>query len=150
MDNATQIKTFLWFNNNLNDALAFYQSIFHDLVVHSTHEKDVGGTLSTADFSIGGHRFTAMNWPGGPEFNDAISLSVNCDGQSETDRLWEAITTEGTAGNCGWCKDAFGLSWQINPIEMHEHLGNPDPVKSAYAWQAFRKMNKIVLKDLYV
>ena len=150
MANVMQIKTFLWFNNNLNEALAFYQGIFQDFVIYSTHVKEGDGALSTADFSICGHRFTAMNWPGGPEFNEAISLSVSCDGQSETDRLWEAITAEGTAGNCGWCKDAFGLSWQINPIQMRDHLGNPDPEKSAYAWQAFRKMNKIILKDLFI
>jgi predicted 3-demethylubiquinone-9 3-methyltransferase (glyoxalase superfamily) len=78
-----------------------------------------------------------------------ISLSIECDGQEETDRLWNAITKEGKAGQCGWCVDKFGVSWQVSSKQMREHLGNPDPVKADYAMQAMRKMGKIVIRDLY-
>jgi predicted 3-demethylubiquinone-9 3-methyltransferase (glyoxalase superfamily) len=84
---------------------------------------------------------------GGPEFNDSISLSIQCDGQDETDRLWDAITAEGKPGQCGWCKDKWGVSWQITPIQMRDYMGSSDPEASAYAWQALRGMGKIVLAD---
>ncbi len=90
-----------------------------------------------------------MNHPGGPAFNDSISISVQCDGQAETDRLWNAITKEGAPGQCGWCKDKWGLSWQITPIQLRDHVGNPDPKKAEYAWTALRGMTKIVIEDLY-
>ncbi|MFM5904591.1 MAG: VOC family protein, partial [Micrococcales bacterium] len=94
-----------------------------------------------------GHEFIGMNAPGGPKFNDSISLSINCDGQDEVDRLWEAITSEGKAGQCGWCVDKWGLSWQVSPIQMRDYLGDPDPEKQAYAWEALRNMTKIQLSD---
>ena len=109
----------------------------------------MNGTLFTADFSIFGHEFIGMNWAGGPEFNDSISLSLNVDGQDEVDRLWDAFTAKGKAGQCGWLKDEWGLSWQVSPIQMREHLENPDRAKAEYANNALRKMTKIVIRDLY-
>ncbi|MFM5905172.1 MAG: VOC family protein, partial [Micrococcales bacterium] len=97
MSKPAQLKTFLWFDGGLGEALAFYQSTFKDVVVHS-RTPGADGQLFTADFSIFGHEFIGMNAPGGPKFNDSISLSINCDGQDEVDRLWEAITSEGKAG----------------------------------------------------
>ena len=90
-----------------------------------------------------------MGWPGGPKFNDSISLSLNVDGQAEVDRLWDAITHDGEAGQCGWCKDKFGLSWQVSPIQMRDWLENADPAISSYAWQALRGMTKIVIDGLH-
>ena len=149
MNQPSTLKTFLWFNNNLEESLGFYKATFHDVVVHSSGRPEADGKLMTAEFSIFGQEFIGMGWPGGPEFNSAISLMVLCDGQDETDRLWEAITKEGAEGQCGWCTDQFGLSWQIIPKQMGEHTGNADPEKSAYAWQAMRGMKKIVIADLY-
>jgi predicted 3-demethylubiquinone-9 3-methyltransferase (glyoxalase superfamily) len=74
-------------------------------------------------------------------------LSVSCDGQEETDALWEALTAEGAAGQCGWCTDKFGVAWQISPKQMRDYLGNPDPEAASYAWGALRQMGKIVLAD---
>jgi predicted 3-demethylubiquinone-9 3-methyltransferase (glyoxalase superfamily) len=110
---------------------------------------DPDGPIFTADFSIFGHDLIGMNWAGGPHFNESISLSIQCDGQKEIDRLWKAITKEGQEGQCGWCKDKWGLSWQVTPFELGGYLGNADPVLSHYANQAFRKMKKIVIRDLY-
>ena len=149
MDTATTLKTFLWFDGNLAPALAFYRELFKDnLVIHSSGHPEPDGKLMTADFSIFGQEFIGMGWPGGPKFNDAISLSINCDGQEQTDYYWDSITALGKAGQCGWCVDEFGVSWQVSPIQMRDHLQNADPQKAAYAWQAMRAMTKIVIQDL--
>ena len=147
MPKTTSLKTFLWFNGQLDEALAFYQETFDDVVIRSLNRPDPNGPLFTADFSIYGHEFIGLNAAGGPEFNDSISLSLNVDGQDEVDRLWDAITKDGTAGRCGWCVDKFGLSWQVSPYQMRDHLGNPDPEAAAYAMQALRQMGKIVIDD---
>ena len=118
MTQPTQLKTFLWFDGNLAEALDFYAKTFTDFKLHSSGNPEANGKLMTADFAIHGHEFIGMGWPGGPKFNDAISLSLNVDGQDEVDRLWDAITKDGEEGQCGWCKDKWGLSWQITPIAM--------------------------------
>jgi len=142
----TILKTFLWYQKDLAGALDFYKATFTDVVVHSEN-RGPDGNLFTADFSIYGHELIGMCIEGGPEFNDSISLSIQCDGQDETDRLWDAITAEGKPGQCGWCKDKWGVSWQITPIQMRDYMGSSDPEASAYAWQALRGMGKIVLAD---
>ena len=150
MANTSSLRTFLWFNNTLEDALEFYSQIFGEsFTLISSHRPESEGKLMSAEFSIYGHELVGMGWPGGPEFNASISLSISCDGQAETDLLWDAITKEGAAGECGWCVDPFGVSWQITPRQMSQHLGNSDPVKAAFAWQAMRGMSKIVIADLY-
>jgi predicted 3-demethylubiquinone-9 3-methyltransferase (glyoxalase superfamily) len=145
---ATSLKTFLWFGGGLEEALEFYRETFGDVQINSLNR--MGETLFTADFSIFGHEFIGMNWAGGPEFNDSISLSLNVDGQEEVDRLWDAITREGTEGQCGWCKDKWGLSWQVSPKEMRIWLENPDAEVRNYANNALRAMKKIVIDDLHV
>ena len=133
----------------MDDALAFYSATFIDFVINTENRPAPDKPRFTADFSIYGHEFIGMNWPGGPAFNDSVSLSLNVDGQAEVDRLWAAITERGKAGQCGWCVDEFGLSWQVSPIQMREHLENPDREKAAYANDALRKMTKIIIDDLY-
>ena len=150
MTEQTRLKTFIWFPGNMDDALDFYAKTFSDFVIHSENRPDPAGARFTADFSIYGHEFIGMNWAGGEPFNDAISLSLNVDGQDEVDRLWDAITAKGKPGRCGWCTDEFGLTWQVSPIQMREHLENPDREKAEYANQALRKMSKIIIRDLYV
>ena len=150
MTKPTSLKTFLWFDGNLEEALDFYRETFGSgFVLHSAGRPETNGKLMTADFAIYGHEFIGMGWPGGPKFNDSISLSLNVDGQAEVDRLWDSITTDGQAGQCGWCKDKFGLSWQVSPIQMRDWLENPDPDVSGYAWQALRGMTKIVIEELH-
>jgi predicted 3-demethylubiquinone-9 3-methyltransferase (glyoxalase superfamily) len=149
MNQPTKLKTFIWFPGNMDEALAFYQKIFTDFKINSENRPDLNGPRFTADFSIYGHEFIGMNWPGGDSFNNAISLSLNVDGQAEVDRLWEAITAKGKEGQCGWCVDPFGITWQVSPIQMREHLENPDKAKAEYANQALMRMTKIVIEDLY-
>ena len=144
----TTLKTFLWFGGELDDALDFYSSTFTDVVVHNKDYLD-SGELFTADFAIYGHEFIGLNWGGGPSFNDAISLSLNVDGQDEVDRLWAAITADGSEGQCGWCHDKWGVTWQVSPIQMRTWLAPSDPDVRAYANQALRSMTKIVIDDLH-
>ena len=148
MTQTPKLRTFLWFGGRLDEALTFYKQTFSDVIVHGENRMS-DGVLFTADFSIYGHEFIGMNWAGAPEFNEAISLSLSVDGQEETDRLWDAITKDGTPGNCGWCTDPFGVTWQVTPFQLREHVENPDPEKAAYAMTALRSMGKIVLRDLY-
>jgi predicted 3-demethylubiquinone-9 3-methyltransferase (glyoxalase superfamily) len=146
---SAQLRTFLWFDNNLEEAINLYSEIFKDqFVLQSSGRPEPDGKLMTAEYTIYGHQFVGMGWPGGPVFNSSISLSISCDGQEETDRLWNALTRDGQAGQCGWCVDPFGVSWQVSPRQMHDYLNNADPEVSAYAWQAMRQMGKIVLADL--
>ena len=146
MTKSPQLKTFLWFPGNMDEALAFYPEHM-DVVINGENRPSPDAPRFTADFTIYGHEFIGLNWPGGPEFNDSISLSVNVDGQEEVDRLWNAITEKGQAGQCGWCKDAWGVSWQLSPIQMRVHLENPDREKANYAMEQLRKMTKIVIAD---
>jgi 2-polyprenyl-6-hydroxyphenyl methylase/3-demethylubiquinone-9 3-methyltransferase len=143
-----RVRTFLWFDDGLADALDFYARTFGDrFVLHGSHRGDDG--FMTADFEIAGHEFIGMNIAGGPaRFNESISISVETDGQEETDRIWEAITTTGEPGRCGWCKDQWGLSWQVSPRQMRDYLENSDPEISAYAWNALRAMDRIIIADL--
>ncbi|MEN9737479.1 MAG: hypothetical protein RJA26_712 [Actinomycetota bacterium] len=149
MTKPTRLKTFLWFPGNMDDALAFYADTFTDFVINSENRPDPAKPRFTADFSIYGHDFIGLNWPGGDAFSEAISLSLNVDGQEEVDRLWDAITRKGKAGRCGWCTDEFGVTWQVSPIQMREHLENPDRAKAQFANNALRQMTKIVIRDLY-
>ena len=81
--------------------------------------------------------------------NSSISLSISCDGQEEADRLWNAITKDGQEGQCGWCVDAYGVSWQVSPKQMGDYLNSPDPEVSAYALSQMRNMKRIVIADLH-
>lgn len=147
MSTPSKLKTFLWFQNDLEEALNFYKATFRDVVVREKNRMQPGAPLFTADFTIFDHEFIGMSIEGGPKFNESISLSIQCDGQAEVDRLWDAITKEGEAGQCGWCKDKWGVSWQITPIQMGEYLGNSNPEIAGKNWQALRSMKKIVLSE---
>ena len=148
MNEKSVLKTFLWYQDDLEGALAFYKDIFNDVEIRE--ENSMNDKLFTADFTIFGHEFIGMSVQGGEAFNSSISLSLQVDGQEETDRLWDAITKDGEAGLCGWCKDKWGVSWQITPIQMRDYLGNPDPEKAQQNWGILRNMGKIQLSDFVV
>ncbi len=125
----------LWFDNQAEEAANFYVSIFPNSEVGSvTHYGPAGplaaGTVMTVDFELDGQRFVALN--GGPEFpfSEAISFVVPCESQAEIDRYWGKLVDGGEPAPCGWLRDRFGLSWQIEPIELVEMLSDPDPVKA--------------------
>ena len=146
MNQNSTLKTFLWFNDGLQSALQFYKQTFGDgMQVAEEHLNNEN--LFTADFSIYGHEFIGMCTPGGDTFNNSISLSIAVDGQEETDRLWEAITTRGAPGRCGWCTDKWGVSWQVTPIQMRDFVGHPEQAKAEQNWGILRGMTKIQLSD---
>jgi predicted 3-demethylubiquinone-9 3-methyltransferase (glyoxalase superfamily) len=144
-----KITPFLWFDNNVEEAMDFYVSLFDDAkVIHVTRDGE-GGPVRWANFELAGQEFMALN--GGPQyrFTEATSLFVNCDDQAEVDRLWDRLTADGgEPSQCGWLKDRFGLSWQIIPTRLGELLGDPDPERAGRVMQAMLGMQKIEFAGL--
>jgi predicted 3-demethylubiquinone-9 3-methyltransferase (glyoxalase superfamily) len=141
-----KITTFLWFDNQAEEAMNHYVSIFRNSKILNVHRRD--GTVLTVAFELEGQKFMALN--GGPlfKFTEAISLFVDCETQQEVDELWAKLTAGGAESRCGWLKDKYGLSWQIIPRALMKLMGDPDPEKSQAVMQAMLKMNKIVIEDL--
>jgi len=132
-----KITPFLWFDNNAEEAMKFYVSIFKDSKI-----------LSSTTFQLNGQEFFAFN--GGPHFTftPAISLFVNCETQQEVDELWEKLSEGGVKERCGWIKDKFGLSWQIIPSILGKLMNDKDPEKSARVRKAMLQMTKIDIRGL--
>ena len=148
-----KITPFLWFDNNAEEAVNFYTSIFKNSKILNVSRYGEGspgplGTVMTATFQLSGQEFTALN--GGPifTFTEAISFFVNCESQEEVDELWEKLSEGGEKGRCGWLKDKFGLSWQIVPSVLGELMGDKDPEKAKRVVEAMLKMDKIDIKLL--
>ena len=149
-----KITPFLWFNDNAEEAMNFYVSIFKNSKVLGISRYGEGaprpaGMVMTATFELDGQEFVALN--GGPEFKftEATSFYVNCATQEEVDWYWDRLTSEGgEESQCGWLKDKFGLSWQIVPTALGELLGDPDPLKAQRVMQAMLQMKKIDIAGL--
>lgn len=150
----TTITPFLWFNDNAEEAVNFYTSVFEDSKILDMTRYGEGapipaGTVMTASFQILGQTFTALN--GGPQFSftEAISFVVTCETQDEIDYFWAKLTEGGSEQPCGWAKDKFGLSWQIVPAKLGDLLsGGGDPAKAQRAMGAMFQMTKLVIADL--
>jgi predicted 3-demethylubiquinone-9 3-methyltransferase (glyoxalase superfamily) len=148
-----KITPFLWFDNQAEEAMNFYVSIFKNSKVGRVSrcgEAGPGpkGTVMSATFQLEGQEFMALN--GGPlfHFTEAISFFVDCKTQQEVDELWEKLCAGGQPGRCGWLKDKFGLSWQIIPSALMELLQDKDPQRSKRAMQAMLQMSKIDIAGL--
>lgn len=148
-----KITTFLWFDNNAEEAAKFYTSVFkNSKILNTTHYGNSGAgpkeRVMTVDFDLDGQRFTALN--GGPhfKFTEAISLMVNCDTQEEIDYFWEKLAEGGQHVECGWLKDKFGLSWQIVPNALPELLDGADQQKVDRVMQAVMKMKKLDIEEM--
>ena len=148
-----KITPFLWFDNQAEEAMNFYTSIFkHSKIGNIARYGEAGpgpkGSVMTASFELEGQQFTALN--GGPEytFTPAISFFVNCATQEEVDELWEKLSEGGEKGPCGWLKDKYGVSWQIVPTILGELLNNTDAERSQRVIQAMLQMQKIDVKIL--
>ncbi len=148
-----KIIPFLWFNDQAEQAASFYVSIFkNSKITKVSRYGDAGpgpkGSVMVVEFELDGQTFLALN--GGPQFKftEAISFSVDCKTQKEVDEFWEKLSQGGEQGPCGWLKDKFGLSWQVNPAILGEMLSDPDREKSKRVMEAMLKMNKIVIEDL--
>lgn len=152
--NEQKLATCLWFDQNAEEAIQFYTSIFKNNLQQGDVLRwgDVGpgpkGSVLTSTFYLYGQEFLALN--GGPQFkfNEAISICVNCDTQEEIDELWEKLSKGGEKSQCGWLKDKFGLSWQIAPRLLSKLLMDKDQKKANNVMAAMMKMSKIVIKDI--
>ena len=149
-----KITPFLWFDNNAEDAMAFYVGIFPDSKIgdvsrYGENGPAPAGTVITASFRLLNQEFMVLN--GGPlfHFNEAVSFFVNCDSQEEVDSLWSALTADGgEESQCGWLKDKYGLSWQIVPSMLGSVLAGPDAEGAGRAMAAMLKMRKLTIADL--
>ncbi len=148
-----KITPFLWFDDQAEEAAKFYVSVFpSSKIVSTTRYGEAGpgprGSVMTVVFQLDGKEFIALN--GGPQFKftEAISFSVDCKTQQEVDEYWGKLSSGGEEGPCGWLKDRYGLSWQINPTALGEMLGDPDPQKSKRVMEAMLEMKKIDIAAL--
>lgn len=152
-----KITPFLWFNDQAEEAVEFYASIFKDSKVGkiSRYEEEGAkasgrpvGTAMVVPFQIDGQNFLALN--GGPhfKFTEAISFVVNCETQAEVDEFWEKLSAGGEKGRCGWLKDKYGLSWQIVPTVVGKLMSDADPEKSKRVMQAVMRMDKLDIETL--
>lgn len=149
-----KITTFLWFDDNAEEAVKFYCSVFkNSRILNTTHYGNQGagpkGTVMTVDFELDGQRFAALN--GGPtfKFTEAISLVVNCDTQEEIDYFWEKLSSEGGKEvECGWVKDKYGLSWQIVPAILFDELFQGGEAQTERVHRAVMTMKKLDIEEL--
>ena len=148
-----KITPFLWFDNQAEEAMNFYVSIFkNSRVVSVTRYGDAGpgpkGTVMSAIFELEGQQFYALN--GGPQFSftPAISFFVTCETQQEVDEFWEKLSAGGRKNRCGWLNDKYGLSWQIIPSVLGKMLQDNDAEKSKRVMQAMLQMDKIEIEGL--
>jgi predicted 3-demethylubiquinone-9 3-methyltransferase (glyoxalase superfamily) len=162
---AQKITPFLWFDKQAEEAITYYVKVFNE-APHSRKNSKVNfiqryekgietpgaaemeGKVLTAEFELDGQKFQGLD--GGPifKFNEAISLLVDCRDQEEVDYFWSKLSAVKESEQCGWCKDKFGLSWQIIPTRMGELLSDPSREKAHRVANAMLQMHKIVIKDL--
>jgi len=154
-----KISPCLWFDDNAEDAVKFYSSIFKDSRIgnvirygkegYDIHKKKEGSVM-TINFEIEGQKFLALN--GGPifKFNEAISFQIYCDTQEEIDYYWDKLTEGGdkNAQVCGWLKDKFGLSWQVVPVALIKMLEDKDSSKTERVMKAMLQMRKLDIAAL--
>jgi predicted 3-demethylubiquinone-9 3-methyltransferase (glyoxalase superfamily) len=148
MATRQKITTFLWFNDNAEDAARFYTSIFPNSKINNISRWGRGGpapegSVMSLAFELFGQGFIALN--GGPHytFSPATSQFVSCDSQEEVDAYWNRLLDGGTPNRCGWIDDRFGVTWQIIPSALMELMSDPDPVKAGRVAQAMMGMVKI-------
>jgi len=148
-----KITPFLWFDNNAEEAMNFYTSVFKDSKEVKVSRYPEGapapaGSVMVAEFELEGQRFIALN--GGPQFKftEAVSFVVNCETQEEIDYYWSKLTADGGAESmCGWLRDKFGLSWQITPTIIYK-LYSDDAASAQRTMQAMLQMKKLDIQKL--
>jgi predicted 3-demethylubiquinone-9 3-methyltransferase (glyoxalase superfamily) len=148
-----KITPFLWFDDNAEEAVKFYVSVFKNSKVGKVARYGKAGpgregTVMTIAFELAGQEFVALN--GGPtfKFTEAISFVVNCETQKEVDEFWEKLSAGEEKGQCGWLKDKFGLSWQIVPTELGKMMSDSDPARSQRVMKALLQMDKLDIAGL--
>jgi predicted 3-demethylubiquinone-9 3-methyltransferase (glyoxalase superfamily) len=150
---SQKITPFLWFDNNAEEAMEFYTSIFPDSgIVNVARYGEAGpgpaGTVVSGTFRLNGQEFGVIN--GGPafQFNEAVSFMIHCETQEEVDYYWDRLTEGGEESQCGWLKDRFGLSWQVVPTILFELMQDEDAEKATRVTAAMLQMSKIDIAKL--
>ena len=151
---ATGLTTYLWFDDQALEAATFYvglvpNSSLGDISYYQADAQRPEGSVLTVEFEIFGRPFAALN--GGPQFphSEAVSFQVSCETQEDVDRIWDAIVSNGgSESQCGWCKDRWGVSWQIIPVALGRALQGLDGCDSQYAFEAMLKMSRIIVADI--
>ena len=152
-----KISPCLWFDNQAEEAVNFYVSIFKNTRIGNiTRYGEEGakvsgrpkGSVMTVTFELDGQEFMALN--GGPHFTftEAVSFIINCESQEEIDELWESLSEGGEKSQCGWLKDKYGLSWQIVPTVLNEMMQSHDSKKTERVMRALLHMKKLDIKRL--
>ncbi|SDR83383.1 Glyoxalase superfamily enzyme, possibly 3-demethylubiquinone-9 3-methyltransferase [Paraoerskovia marina] len=138
----------LWFDDDFEEAAAFYASIFPDSELGPVVRNPDGSVLA-GDFTLMGRPFNGINGGSHFRFTEAVSFLLPCDSQEEADHYWEVLTADGgQESQCGWLKDRFGLSWQVVPTELYSLMSGPDPAANARVTEAMMQMNRIDLTVL--
>jgi predicted 3-demethylubiquinone-9 3-methyltransferase (glyoxalase superfamily) len=145
----SKIKPCLWFDGRAEEAADFYVSLLPDSRIEGVHRAAAdypsgkAGDVLTVEFTLGGQEFVGLN--GGPyfQFNEAVSFQIFTEDQAETDRLTNALSAVPEAEQCGWVKDRFGLSWQIVPRVLIQHMADPDAAKAKRVMEAMMEMKRI-------
>jgi predicted 3-demethylubiquinone-9 3-methyltransferase (glyoxalase superfamily) len=151
---ATGLTTYLWFDDQALEAATFYVDLFPqsrlgDISHYQADAQRPEGSVLTVEFEIFGRPFAALN--GGPQFphSEAVSFQVSCETQEDVDRIWDAIVSNGgSQSQCGWCKDRWGVSWQVIPVALGRALQGLDGYDSKFAFEAMMKMSRIVVAEL--
>ena len=152
-----KITPFLWFDNQAEEAVKFYTSIFKNSKIGKIARYDEAGekvsgrpagSVMTIEFQLEGQKFVALNGGPGFKFTEAVSFVVNCRTQAEVDRFWKKLSAGGKEVQCGWLKDKYGVSWQIVPTVLVEMLSDKNAAKSQRVMQVMLKMVKLDIKRL--
>jgi predicted 3-demethylubiquinone-9 3-methyltransferase (glyoxalase superfamily) len=152
---AQKITPNLWFDHNAKEAVDYYVSVFPDSKIVSTtyypktaeegladFQTDMAGKELAIDFELSGQRFMAINADSTFKFSESVSFAISCKDQQEIDYYWEKLSKVPESEQCGWCKDQYGLSWQVVPENMEELLKRPN------AYAHMMNMHKLVIEDL--
>lgn len=153
---ANKLVTCLWLDNEAEEMISFYEEVFKDNFkkgdktfynTETPSNKPIGSVL-TYEFEIFGQGFMALNGGSEFKFNEAVSFIINCKDQEEIDYYWEALSAVPESEVCGWCKDKFGVSWQITPTRLDEMLKSDDKEAGKRAMEAMLKMKKLDIEEL--
>ena len=158
MASVQKITPSLWFKDKCEEAMNYYVSVFPNSSIKTIHYypessedpnlNGMKGKVLTGIFELDGQRFMALD--GGPlfKFNEAVSFYIECETQEEIDHYWEKLSKVPESEQCGWCKDQFGVSWQVAPKQLDEFMGSGDPEKTGRVMQAFMQMKKFDIAKL--
>jgi predicted 3-demethylubiquinone-9 3-methyltransferase (glyoxalase superfamily) len=147
----------LWFDDEAEEAAKFYVEVFGgemgNITRYGEATKEVSskepGSVMTASWTIGDTKFVGIN--GGPqfEFNEAVSFEIRCEDQDEVDYFWGRLTADGgREGQCGWCADKFGVSWQVVPEELNDLISDPDPERAERATACMLRQQKLDIEEI--